>query len=1367
MKTIVAFLAFLLCGFVLYPQTDSEKPSKNVVLGELQSKNASQPVDSVRQAANQQYLMGGADTDQRIQTQFVPLNQGWTGISSSLNPDNPAVAQMMAAIEQQLIILMDFKGNIYQPSIENTLVNWDFRQGYFIKMASAETLEIIGLEPLTKQIDLQTGWNLIPVLSEVEVDIEDYFFDNNDKIEIVTEAAGVKVFWPDKAIATLTQLIPGKAYLVKVKEPFSLFELPTITTTPISEITATSAISGGSVDEIGSSPITARGIVWNTDGNATIDFNQGITSDGQGTGEYVSILTGLSPSTFYYVRSYATNHVGTAYGEELVFVTLQDLFTCGEVFTDSRDGQQYPTVHIGNQCWMAANLNIGEMVSGNVDLLDNGIIEKHCYDNSLARCSEYGGLYQWDEVMEYTTVEGVQGICPEGWYFPTDAQWTILENFVGGYLVAGGKLKEAGTAHWLSPNVGATNSSGFTALGGGFLSFDRIFFNLKSTGVFWTSTAPPNEYPWPRILNHNLEVVYRVNYYPTTTSFSVRCVRDAPAQVNIPTVITTPVTAITSNSAASGGTVTEDGGALVTSRGIVWSSLQTPTVEVFDGITYDGNGAGEFTSVMTNLLTETTYFIRAYATNSEGTAYGDELSFTTQSLSFVCGNTFTDSRDGNQYSTVQIGNQCWFSENLAYLPAVSPPSEGSYEDPLYYVYGYNSYSTSEAIATQNYQTYGALYNWVASSTACPQGWYLPTDNDWKILEGFVDSQYGIGNPVWDFASWRGFDVGKNLKTIDGWYINSGTDLRGFSALPGGYRDLDGNFTSLSIGGVWWSSSPNSATTSWSRFLHGYYDESYRNNDNTDYGFSVRCLKNESQVNLPTVITTDVVNITGNSARCGGVVTSDGGAAVSSRGVVWNTTGYPTVDDNDGISFNGDGTGSFTSYLTYLFPETQYYVRAYATNSLGTSYGDQHFFETTYDFDDWNLHEVTLYNTAEAEIIHRTGDIDNLGFGWPMGFNPFSGEENPVHSFPFYPDLADPEGTDRIMVISGYNYNNGGSVDGYTVTTQRPDNLPQTISLQFDTQSVTVQSVVIQMFVDDFQRGVFGNNYFQVSINDVRIPILESIINSLDQTGPIGKLITVQIPESFINLFVDGEVNLFVDDPVNNVGDGFAIDFVRLLINPGSYQNTGTIYGTITDPNGYPVEGATVTASGVVTALTDEFGYYELLNVPAGLVYLSASKSGYYPESILVDLVNDTEVVQNFILQPAPILCEGLDNCDLSFSTGGDAPWFSQSIISFDSEDAVQTGEIEDNGQTWLETIVEGPGTLSFYCKVSSEYFYDYLNLYVGGELVFRLSGETLWNYEEFEIPEGFHAVTWIYEKNGSVSSGQDAGWLDQVQFNAK
>ncbi len=196
-------------------------------------------------------------------------------------------------------------------------------------------------------------------------------------------------------------------------------------------------------------------------------------------------------------------------------------FTCGEPFTDTRDGNTYATVQIGDQCWMAENLNIGERIDGSEDMTDNGTIEKYCYDNSEANCDVYGGLYQWDEMMQYITTEGAQGICMEGWHVPTDAEWCILEQEVDptincsitGYrgVDGGTKLKQGG-------------SSGFAALFGGFRHVNGTFNVFGSISYLWSSSESGAN-AWTRYLNISISNVGRNNNHKAY-GFTVRCLKD-------------------------------------------------------------------------------------------------------------------------------------------------------------------------------------------------------------------------------------------------------------------------------------------------------------------------------------------------------------------------------------------------------------------------------------------------------------------------------------------------------------------------------------------------------------------------------------------------------------------------------------------------------------------------------------------------------------------------------------------------------------------------------------------------------------------------------------------------------------------------
>ncbi|MBN1197844.1 MAG: hypothetical protein JXA23_00735 [Bacteroidales bacterium] len=120
-------------------------------------------------------------------------------------------------------------------------------------------------------------------------------------------------------------------------------------------------------------------------------------------------------------------------------------FTCGNPVTDIRDGSIYPTVLVGTQCWMAVNLNFGSRIDLSATPLDNCTPEKYCYENDPANCTAKGGLYTWDEMMQYQTTEGLQGICPPGWHVPVETEWQALFDQFGGQAYAGDAIKTGGS----------------------------------------------------------------------------------------------------------------------------------------------------------------------------------------------------------------------------------------------------------------------------------------------------------------------------------------------------------------------------------------------------------------------------------------------------------------------------------------------------------------------------------------------------------------------------------------------------------------------------------------------------------------------------------------------------------------------------------------------------------------------------------------------------------------------------------------------------------------------------------------------------------------------------------------------------------
>lgn len=318
--------------------------------------------------------------------------------------------------------------------------------------------------------------------------------------------------------------------------------------------------------------------------------------------------------------------------------------------------------------------------------------------------------------------------------------------------------------------------------------------------------------------------------------------------VSTPSVSTDDIIDITSTTATVSGTITEDGGASITERGICWSYSLEPTI--LDSKVTSGSGTGSFTATLTGLHPGTKYHARAYATNSKGTAYGNDRSFSTER------ETFTDQRDGNVYTLKQIGsNQVWMVENLAYLPSVVGPATQSEKTAYYYVYNYHGTDVAKAKATDYYKTYGVLYNWTAAMTACPNGFHLPSDEEWKQMEMHLDMSQSEANK----GGLRGTNQGGKLKETGTYHWknpNEGaTNSSGFTALPGGYNL--GSFYGIGDWGVWWSSTVSNVFNdcAWGRSLSSTYGGIYRGMSYViyqgkdlyygylkEYGYSVRCVR---------------------------------------------------------------------------------------------------------------------------------------------------------------------------------------------------------------------------------------------------------------------------------------------------------------------------------------------------------------------------------------------------------------------------------------------------------------------------------------------------------------------------------------------
>lgn len=197
---------------------------------------------------------------------------------------------------------------------------------------------------------------------------------------------------------------------------------------------------------------------------------------------------------------------------------------CGIPFTDIRDDKEYDTVQIGSQCWMAENLNVGVQYYLDTLPANDQIIHKYCHGHNSDNCLTYGGLYPWDEAMNYVIEPGTQGICPDGWHLPTTTEFNTLITYLGDESVAGGKMKRIGDLpYWLAPNTGATNESGFTALGSG-MRLSTGFAGLQSTAQIITSNESAGNAFYLSLSYSSSST----NILPASKSYarSVRCIKD-------------------------------------------------------------------------------------------------------------------------------------------------------------------------------------------------------------------------------------------------------------------------------------------------------------------------------------------------------------------------------------------------------------------------------------------------------------------------------------------------------------------------------------------------------------------------------------------------------------------------------------------------------------------------------------------------------------------------------------------------------------------------------------------------------------------------------------------------------------------------
>ena len=689
--------------------------------------------------------------------------------------------------------------------------------------------------------------------------------------------------------------------------------VPDVFSVDVSEIGSTSATIIGRVFSTGGSALTQYGFLYGTNPDPStftsfIDQNN-INIDAENI--FTGSLSGLSNSTTYYVRAFARNIKGISYGAVLSFTTHEDesisILSCPDAPTvTDADGNVYNTVLIGEQCWMRENLRTTHYAtSDNTITMDDGTtansdaarIMYSIPNLSSNQLVQYGYLYNWaaatDNGLSSANPSGIPGICPTNWHIPSDDEWTQLENYVKNqalYLcnnTANNIAKALAspntwTNHTTNCNVGCApsdnNETGFTAVAAGaHTAKGTTIADKDQIAYFWSTTTNASSTAIAHKISYNSATVTSTNY-SRSNAYSVRCIKNVDVispeiLMKMPQVVTQAVSSVGANTATIDVIVSlNTGGTAITSRGICWSSTQTkPTIA--SNKSTNGGAEENFTITISDLEPGMVYYVRAFATNSYGTSYGETLNFTTfensTAAAQVCPGTNTvKDYDGNVYNTVKIGDQCWTRENMRTTHFESG------EEITFKSTATGTYTESWMYAPNNQQynvpRYGYLYNWYATTNGntsgstdgnplqgiCPEEWHIPSEAEWNTLINTVQGQTDCqcNNEVNKIAKALSSPIGWNSygTACTPGNINNNTaynNKSGFSALPAGTMDYrDGyNYRYFSTWAYYWSSTP-STNTSYARsvFIITYNDAAMRSSNAGDWyrvdAFSVRCLK---------------------------------------------------------------------------------------------------------------------------------------------------------------------------------------------------------------------------------------------------------------------------------------------------------------------------------------------------------------------------------------------------------------------------------------------------------------------------------------------------------------------------------------------
>ena len=883
---------------------------------------------------------------------------------------------------------------------------------------------------------------------------------------------------------------------------------PVVATGTISNVTATSANCGGSITDDAGYQITACGVCWSTTTSyPTIENSH--TSDVAANGSFKSVMENLERNTSYYVRAYATNKNGTSYGETMSFITITGIpVVKTESITNVMalsamgkgniiDNSGYAITSCGF-CWSSTNTMPTVSGGHTTEIALTGEFDSYI-DNLDRNTTYYARAYAtnnmgigYGEVVTFTTTNGVPVVktdpvtdilalsvtgngeilddsgysiteCGFCWS-KTNSKPSINDSYSTEFTTSG---KFSGTVSNLEKNTSyylrayAKNKIGISY--GETVTFITILglpvvttgdvtnirassatcagdiitnsgYGIVACGLCWSDNNP---YPTvsdshsteavtsgsfsSKMMNLEHNTTYYVRAYATNDKGTGYGETKTFTTVNgLPVVSTGSVRDVTATSAVCSDNNVQTAEFAITARGICWSSsTATPTIE--NDHTSEVATTGSFSSTMSNLEDNTKYYVRAYATNSKGTSYGATVQFTTVSgmlivttsdihdilaTSAKCGGAVAD----NVSFPIKSCGVCWSSSTstptLDNDHTTDVCASGSFSSTMinllpnktYYIRAYainakgtsygevKSFSTISSLPSVTTGTVSTIYATSAvcsgnkvqspefpiiargicwsSSTATPTiendhtsevaitGTFSSTMSNLKDNTKYYVRAYATNSEGISYGETVTFTTISGMPVVTTGSVSSVTSI---SAKCGGTVANNISYPIKSCG-VCWSSSSSTPTiqdahttdiTSSGTFTSTltnlspnktYYVRAYATNDQgTSYGTVVSF---NTQDGLPSVTTAEVgENITSTTITAGGRVVSDGGFAVTARGVVWGNLPYPTIE-RDSYTTDGTGIGYYSSKITNADTSTNVYIRSYATNKNGTSYGEQ-------------------------------------------------------------------------------------------------------------------------------------------------------------------------------------------------------------------------------------------------------------------------------------------------------------------------------------------------------------------------------------------------------------------------------------------